>query len=447
MSSQEPGVVAERLIEQARAWGADQSEVWIQESTQLSATVRLGQVETLSEATSRAVSVRVFVGQRVARASSSDLSWETLELLTRGAITRARLTSEDPFADLADDSLPCPAAEDLALYDPRLEEVGAQEAIQQARETERIGLGLDPRVKNSSGASFRLSRGATWGANSKGFRGMFRQSGASLSVQLLGQSENDAAQVSDFWYTTARSLSRLDSPEQVARVAVERVRRHFGARKPATAEVAVVFEPLVAAELLADLFGAVCGESVYLKRSFLAEALGQRVASERVTLVDDGLLPGGLGTRPFDREGVASRRTCVIDNGVLKNFLCSSYSARKLGLPVTGNGAGDGEVPSNFYLVAGPESPEAILRSVERGLYVTRLLGQGVNLVTGDYSRGAFGLWMEQGESVHPVHEVTISSNLREILDGIEAVGSDLDLRDQFAAPTVKVSSFTVAGS
>ena len=447
MSRAELSTLAERSVEQARTLGADQSEAWIHESTQLSTTVRLGQVETLAEATSRALTLRVFVGQRVASASSSDLSEDTLDQLTRGAIARARLASEDPFAGLPDDSLPCPEAESLALYDPQLETIGAQEAIRQAGETERIGLALDPRVKNSSGASFRVSRGTVWGANSRGFRGWFRQSAASLSVHLLGQGENDAAQVSDFWYTAARAWNQMEPPEQVARVAVERVRRHLGARKIATQEVPVVFEPLMAAELLSDLFGAVCGETVYLKRSFLAESRGQRVASPQVTLVDDGVLPGRLGTRPFDREGVASRRTTVLADGVLKNFLCSSYSARKLGLPVTGNGAGNGEVPSNFYLRAGADKPEAIVGSVERGLYVTRLLGQGVNLLTGDYSRGAFGLWIERGEIVHPVHEVTISGNLREMLAGIEQVGTDLDLRDPFAAPTIKISALTMAGN
>lgn len=439
--------LAERLVERAQALGADQSEVLVSESSNLSTSVRLGTVETLTQATSRSLALRVFVGPRMARGASSDLSWETLESLARGAIERARLASEDPCAGLADDSLPLPAAETLDLHDPELEAFGPEEAIAQAREAERVGLALDPRVNNSAGASFRVSRGTIWQANSRGFRGSFRQSAASLAIELLGQSERDTAQVSDYWYTAARARRRLESPEQVARVAVERVRRQFGARKIPTEEVPVILEPLVAAELLSDLFGAVCGELVYLKSSFLADSLGQQVAAERVTVIDDGLLPGGLGTRPFDREGVAARRTVVIENGVLKNFLCSSYSARKLGLPLTGNGAGNGEVPTNFYLVAGAEVPEAILHSFERGLYVTRLMGQGVNLVTGDYSRGAFGLWIEGGEFVHPVHEVTISGNLREMLKGIEAVGNALDVRDQFAAPTIKIAALTVAGS
>jgi len=447
MSAEDIGAVAEKLVRKACGLGADESEAWLTESTQLSARVRFGQVETLTEATTRALSFRILVGTRTARGSSSDLSWDTLESLTRSAIERARLASEDPYAGLPEDPLPVPPVEGLALYDPALERIGPREAIDCARETERIGLALDPRVKNSSGATFRVNRGVVKGANSKGFQGSYRASGASLTLELLGRSDSDAGQVTDFWYTTARSWDRLESPESVARKTVARVRRQLGARKVETQEVPVVFEPLMAAELLSDLFGAVCGEAVYLKRSFLQDARGQQVASERVTVVDDGLLRGGLGTRPFDREGVASRRTVVIRKGFLETFLCGSYSARKLGLPPTGNGAGHGEVPSNFYLEQGDTSAEAIVKSVERGLYVTRLLGQGVNLVTGDYSRGAFGLWLERGEFAHPVHEITISGNLRQMLAGVELVGNDLDLRDQFAAPTIKIASLMVAGT
>jgi len=440
------GALAQRLLAHAREQGADQSEVWLQESTQLSATVRLGLVEELRQATSRALSLRVFLGQRVARATASDLSWETLDPLVRRAIARARLVSEDPFAGLPEHSASFPSPETLALYDPEFERLGPEQAIARARETERIGLSLEPRVRNSSGASFCAVCSAVWGANSRGFCGHFRQSAASLQVTLLGQSGSDAAQVSDYWYSVARHLAQLESCEAVARQAVARVRRHFGACKLATRQVPVVFEPLTAAELLADLFGAVCGELVYLKRSFLAESRGQQVAAEHVTLVDDGLLPGGLGTRPFDREGVAAQRTIVIQKGVLKNFLCSAYAARKLGLAATGNGTDDGEAPTNFYLLPGSTSPEEILRSADHCLYVTRLLGRGVNLVTGDYSRGAFGLWVEQGEIVHPVHEITISGNLRQMLAGVEQVGNDLDLRGQFGAPTLKLAAMTVAG-
>lgn len=439
--------LAERVLERARAAGAEDAEVWAHESTQFSTHVRHGTVESLTEATARALHLRVFVDQRLARASTSDLRAETLAGLVQRAVERARQAGQDPFAGLPEEIRRPPRAEGLALYDPNLESLSPAEKIGLARETEAIGLRLDPRVRNSGGAGFHTSRGQVWLLNTRGFRGQYRATSGSLALHLLGQESASQAQVSDYWYSAARQKEKLESPEQVARTTVERVRRHFGARKVGTQEVPVVFEPLLAAELLYDLFTAVTGEAIYLRRSFLVDALGQKVGSEGVTIVDDGLLPGGLGTRPFDREGVASQRTLVVENGVLRNYLCGSYSARKLNRRSTGNGTGNGEAPSNFYLAAGPHAPEAIVGSVERGLYVTRLLGQGVNLVTGDYSRGAFGLWIENGEFAHAVHEITISGNLRSMLEGVGKVGADLEFRGQFSAPTVEIAAMTVAGT
>lgn len=439
--------LGEGVLERARRAGAADAEVFLQESTRFSTRVRQGQIETLTEATARALHVRVFVDQRVARASTSDLREETLTGLVARAVERARLANQDPFAGLPEEHSPPPAAEPLALYDPHLETLTAAEKIALARETERIALELDPRVKNSGGAGFHSTRGQVWLANSRGFRGHYRATSCSMGLHLLGQEAGGNAQVSDYWYSAARQRAKLESPEQVARTTVERVRRHFGARKVRTQEVPVVLEPLLAAELLSDFFGAVSGEAIYLRQSFLVGALGEKVAAAGVTIVDDGLLAGALGTQPFDREGVPSQRTLVVENGVLRNYLCGSYSARKLGRKSTGNGTGDGEAPSNFYLAAGAPAPEEIIGSVERGLYLTRLLGQGVNLVTGDYSRGAFGLWIENGRLAYPVHEVTISGNLRGMLEGIEHVGRDLEFRDQFAAPTIKIAAMTVAGT
>lgn len=439
--------LAERMLEQARAAGADDAEVFLNESTQFSTRVRQGTVETVTEATTRALHLRVFLDQRVARASASDLRPETLSGLLERALERARAANQDPFAGLPEGTAGAPSGDGLALYDPALEALGPEEKIALARQTEEIGLRLDPRVRNSGGAGFSVARGQVWLGNTRGFRGSYRASSCSLGLHLLGQEAGSGAQVSDYWFSAARQRAKLESPEQVARRTVERVQRHFGARKVATQEVPVVLEPLLAAELLSDLFAAVSGEAVYLRRSFLMHALGEKVAAEGVTIVDDGLLPSGLGTRPFDREGVASQRTLVVENGVLRNFLCGSYSARKLKRKTTGNGTGNGEAPTNFYLAAGRTPPEEIVRSVERGLYVTRLIGQGVNLVTGDYSRGAFGLWIERGKFVYPVHEVTISGNLRHMLKGMELVGTDLDFRDQFAAPTVKIAAMTVGGT
>jgi PmbA protein len=436
-----------RLLKDAQKAGAEHAEVWVQEGTRLTVRVRQGAVEELTEATTRSLHLRVYVEQRLGRTSCSDLHIRTLSGLAKRTVEHAWKAGQDPFAGLPEKAGHAPEAETLDLYDESLADLGAADAVALAKDTERIGLQLDPRIKNSGGASFHSSHGRVWLANSRGFQGTYRSSGCSLGLYLLGQQEGQAAQVADYWYTTSRHRKQLESPEQVARRTVDRVRRHFGARKVATEEVSVVFEPLLAADLISDVFGAVRGEAIYLHRSFLVDALGEKVAAKGVTLLDDGLRPGGLGTRPFDREGVASQKTVVIDDGVLRNYLCGSYSARKLKRASTGNGTGDGEAATNFYLAAGPHSPEAIVASIKRGLYLTRMIGQGVNVVTGDYSRGAFGLWIEDGQFAFPVHEVTVSGNLRRMLEGMEMVGNDLDFRDQFAAPTVKISSMTVAGT
>lgn len=443
-----PPLVAQ-VLQQASAAGADDAEVLLQESTRFSTRVRQGTIETLAEATARGLYLRVFLDQRVARASTSDLRDDTLASLVKRAVERARLASQDPFSGLPETFPPPPSADSLSLYDPGLDSLSPDEKINLARETERIGLALDPRVKNSGGAAFGANSGQIWLANTRGFRGSYRATSCSLGLHLLGQepSGNSQSQVSDYWYSAARHREKLESPEQVARTTVQRVQRHFGARKITTQEVPVIFEPILAAELLSDLFGAVTGEAIYLRRSFLADTLEQQVAATAVTIVDDALLPGGLGSRPFDGEGVASQRTVVVEKGVLRDYLCGTYSARKLGRRSTGNGTGNGESPGNFYLSAGEHDPEAIVKSVRRGLYLTRSLGQGVNLVTGDYSRGAFGLWIEDGALAYPVHEITISSNLRRMLEGVEMVGSDLEFRDQFAAPTIKIAAMTVAGT
>lgn len=439
--------IAEDALRWAKEAGADDAEVLLNQRLEFSTRVHKGVVETLKESTGRSLQLRVFAGQKQARAATSDLRGETVKGLVQRAIERARLASEDSFAGLPEEFGSLPETDTLQLYDPAVEEMTTEEKISLARETEKIGLELDPAVDNSGGASFGANSGRTWLANSRGFVAGFHGTACSLSVYLLGQDGGKAEQPSDYWYTLSRRRAKLDSPQQVARTAVERVKRHFGARKVQTQEVPVIFEPAVAAELLQNMLGAVKGESIYLRRSFLVDQLGKKVANPSVTLIDDGLLKGGIGTRPFDLEGVASQRTVVIENGVLENYLCGSYSARKLRRKRTGNGNGSGDSATNFYLAAGPHSPEEILGSVSNGLYVTRLLGFGVNLVTGDYSRGAYGLWIENGKLTFPVHEITISGNLRQMLEGIEMVGNDLEFRDDISSPTIKINRMTISGT
>lgn len=439
--------LAEKTLQQARQAGAEDAEVLLQDVARFSTRVRHGITETLTEAVSRGLSLRLFLDQRMARASTSDLRESVIAGLVGRAVERAKLANQDPYAGLPDVVSQTVSTDELELYDSNLEALTAAEQISMAYEAERIGLQLEPRIRNSGGATFHTSRSRTMLANTKGFLGQYRASRCSLGLHLLGKDGQNNEQVSDYWYSAARHRNQLDPPEEIAQVAVERVRRHFGARKVATQDAPVVLEPILAAELLSDMFGAVTGEAVYRKRSFLADALDQQVASAEVTIVDDGLKPGCLGTRPFDGEGVAAQRTVVVDRGRLRNFLCGSYSARKLKREPTGNASGNGESPTNFYLQAGKHDPDAILRSVDSGLYLTRILGQGVNLVTGDYSRGAFGLWIEKGQLAYPVHEITISGNLRQMMAGIEMVGHDLDFRDQFAAPTIKIASMTIGGA
>ena len=255
----------------------------------------------------------------------------------------------------------------------------------------------------------------------------------------------------DYWYSSQRKFSRLESPAAVGKRAAERVLRRLGARKAKTCECPVVFDPEIAATLLRQLSSAISGYSLYKGASFLAGKLGEKIASDLVTVVDDGTIPGALGSRPFDGEGLLTKKKTIVERGVLQSYLLDTYSGKKLGLPSTANaarsvGEAPGVGPMNFFLLPGTHAPEEIVASVEDGFYVTELIGFGVNLVTGDYSRGAVGLWIEKGKLAYPVEEITIAGNLKTMLADIEMVGNDLELRGRIAAPTIKISRMTVAG-
>ena len=255
----------------------------------------------------------------------------------------------------------------------------------------------------------------------------------------------------DYWFSVARSLGRLESPEHVGKVAAERTLRRLGARKVKTAQVPIVFDPLVAASILEHIFEGVNGDSVYRGASFLAGKLGQKIAGDNVNVIDDGTLRGGFGTSPFDGEGVPTRRTVVIENGVLKSYLLNTYTAKKLGMQTTGNAsrglAGTpGIGPGNYFLQAGSKTPREITAGIPHGLYVTEFLGHGVNLVTGDYSRGASGLWISGGELAYPVEEITVAGNLKELFFNISEIGNDLEFRGAVAGPTIRVDGLTVGG-
>jgi PmbA protein len=443
--------MASDIVARAVKRGAGDAECVIREGSEFGVTVRLGEVEQLKDSGSKAIGLRVLAGKRAASTYTSDFSKEGIETLIDSALETVRFTSEDPYAGLpeADELGMAADPESLNLYYDDVLELSSEEKIQQAKTAEQAAFAADPRVKNSEGASF----GAGWGrwvlANSRGFAGAYRSTSCSLVAVPIAESNGNKER--DYWYTLGRSAHDLQAPEEVGRIAAERAVRRLDPRKVATKHVPVVFEPPVARSLVGHILQAVSGDTVYRHASFLTDRLGEPVAHAQVTVVDDGLRPGGFGTSPFDDEGVASRRTTIIRDGVLESYLLNCYTARKLGLKTTGNAsrglAGTpGVGPGNFMIEPGSHSPEEILATVKDGLYVTELLGFGVNLVTGDYSRGATGFWIENGERAGPVSELTIAGNLKQIFMDIEMIGSDPDFRGAIIAPTIKIREMTVAG-
>jgi len=436
--------LADRMVRYGRANGADEIEVSVGDGTEFSVDVRLGEIENLVEAGSRSLGLRVIKEEKTAYASSSDLEENTLKRLIRNAVRRAALSSRDEFSALPRLSSRSVDPASLSIYDPEIGRLDSKTKIGLALETERIALS-DARITNSHGASFITNDGEAVLANSNGFTGRFQKTYCSLSVGLQAGDTND--RVEDFWFSSQIHFRTLEPPEQIARTAVERTVRQLRPRKIKTQKVPVVFEPMMTAGLLGFLFSCAAGTAIYQKSSFLVGKLGQRIAGEAITIVDDGLLPAKLGTSPFDAEGVPSRRTVVVQKGILKSYLCNTYAARKLKLKSTGNADGGGVGPNNFYLEPGPHAPADIIRSCEKGLLLIRTLGHGLNPVTGDISRGAFGLWIEGGEIAYPVSEITISGNLGEILKNVEMVGSDLEFRGSICGPTIKVAEMMVAGT
>jgi len=442
--------LAQDIVRRAIEGGATAAECVIREGDEFSTLVRLGQVETLKESGSKAIGVRVFQGKRAANTYSSDFSRAGLDRMLQSALDLAKITSEDPFGGIPDPSQLGSLSADLDLYSADVYSLPGEERISYARRTEKAALDCDPRIKNSDGGSFDAATGHKILANSHGFVGEYQRSYCSLAAVPIAQAENGAMQ-RDFWFSVARSLSRLESPEHVGRVAAERTLRRLGARKVKTAHVPVVFDPLVATSILDHIFEGVNGDSVYRGASFLAGKLGEKIAADRVTVVDDGTLPGGFGTSPFDGEGIPTRRTVVIENGVLKSYLLNTYTAKKLGLTTTGNAARGlagtpGIGPGNYFLQPGAKSPQEIISEIKEGLYVTEFLGHGVNLVTGDYSRGASGLWISGGELAYPVEEITVAGNLKEIFLNLAEIGNDLEFRGSMACPTIRVEGLTVGG-
>jgi PmbA protein len=441
--------IATDVIRMAREKGASGAECTVSEGDEFTVLVRMSEVENLKEAGSRGAGLRVMAGRRTGSAYTSDLSSEGLTKMVDSAMELAKITSEDPHAGLPDACELGKYEGDLKLYYEDPPEVDALAKIEAARQAEAAAFAVDPRIFTTEGASFDSYRGARAFANSDGFRGSYRSSSCSLSCVPVAK--QDESMERDYWYSSARAWSMLENPIEIGRKAAARALRRLGARKVPTQKAAIVFEPRIARSLLGHIFEAVSGDSIYRDSSFLAGKLGQKIAHENLTVIDDGTLPGLFGSSPFDDEGVPSRRTVVIEKGVLKSFLLNSYTARKLGLKTTGNASrgitGNASVGhGNFYIPAGEMPPEEIIKQIKSGLYVTELIGFGVNIVTGDYSRGAAGVWIENGELTYPVSEVTIAGSLIRMLEQLGAIGSDLEFRGSMAAPTLMIPEMTISG-
>jgi PmbA protein len=438
--------IAADAIKQARAAGATDAECTISEGEEFSATVRLGEVETLKQAGSRAAGLRILVGKQTGSSYTSDLSPAGVRQMVAQAMELAAVTTEDPFAGLPDEFGSLDG--DLELYADDVGELKPEFKIEMAKRAEAAAMGHDPRITNSEGGSFESYLGRRAFANSRGFAGEYRSSYCSISAVPVAKQGDTMER--DYWYHNSRTFSKLERPEDIGRIAAERTIRRLGAVKVETQKAPVIFEARVARSLLGNIFEAIEGRSVYRQSTFLAGKLGEQVAATHVTVIDDATMPGLFGTSPFDDEGVKTRRTPVIENGVLKSYLMNTYSAKKLGLKstgsasrgVTGNaGVGHG----NFYLEPGKKSAAELIAQVTNGFYVTELIGSGVNIATGDYSYGAAGVWIRNGELAFAVSEVTIASTLPEMLMGME-IGRDLEFRGSVAAPTILIQEMTIGG-
>jgi len=430
--------IAAQVLDHARALGATAAETEVSEGFGQTVSVRKGEVETIEYNRDKGVGVTVYIGQQRGHASTSDFKPKALRETVEAAHAIARFTAADDCAGLADPDLLAREVADLDLYHPW--DLGVEEAIERARACEAAALGVDPRIRNSEGATLSTQQSHFVYANSNGFVGGYPGSRHSVMCSVIG-GEADEMQRDD-WYSIARSPEQLEAVEEVGRRAGARTARRLGARKIGTMEVPVLFEAPIAASLLGHFAAAASGGSLYRRSSFLLDALGQTIFAPFVRIRDLPDIPRGLGSTPFDDEGVATQARDVVAGGVLNGYFLGSYSARKLGMRSTGNAGGS----HNLVLDSTGEDFAALLRKIGRGLLVTELLGMGVNQVTGDYSRGAAGFWIENGAIAYPVHEITIAGNLKDMFKSIVAIGTDVVARGPRQCGSVLIERMTVAG-
>ncbi|MBE9609803.1 metalloprotease PmbA [Chitinilyticum piscinae] len=430
--------LAQLVLAEAHQQGASACDVEISEGCGLNVSVRMGEVETLEYNRDKGVGVSVYLGQQRGHASTSDFSAIALRDTVAAALAIARHTAADPFAGLADPALFARNFADYDLYHP--ETLPVEAAIAAAQACEAAARAVDPRICNSEGGSVSANAANWVYANSLGFAGGGMNTRYSLSAAVIAG--DGVGMQRDYWYDVARARADLGSPEWVGRRAGERTVRRLGARRVKTGQYPVLFEAPLAGSLIGQWVSAVSGSSLYRKASFLLDSLETQVFAPCVSIIEDPFLPRGMASGAFDSEGVATRRRNVVEAGILKGYFLGSYSARKLGMQTTGNAGG-----AHNLIVPATHKADALLRELGTGLYVTELLGHGINLVTGDYSRGAAGFWVENGQIQYPVEEITIAGNLRDMFRQIVAIGDDVLPGSSRRVGSVLIESMTVAGA
>ncbi|WP_374317394.1 metalloprotease PmbA [Aquabacterium sp.] len=435
----------EDTLHLARKLGATDAAAEVSEGMGLSVSVRKQKLENVERNRDKSIGVSVYIGQRRGNASTSDFSPAALEQTVRAAYDIARYTAEDPAAGLPeveDLALGRAARKDLDLFHPW--HIDAGDAAELARRCEAAALGVDRRITNSEGASVSAQQSHFFAGNTRGFRGGYASSRHSLSVSPIAGRGNDMQR--DFWYSSERSAKDLSKPEAIGRYAAERALARLKARKIATCEVPVLFESPLAAGLLGAYVQATSGGALYRKATFLHDSLGQQVLPTHINIVEDPHILKGKGSAPFDDEGVVTRKRKVVKNGVVQGYFLSSYSARKLGMQTTGHAGGSQNLVLQSRLTNPKDNLKAMLKKLHCGLFVTELMGQGVNYVTGDYSRGAAGYWVENGEIVFPVEEITIASNLKNMFQQIVAVGADEYTYGSKTVGSILIEDMKIAG-
>ncbi|HEY6943098.1 metalloprotease PmbA [Dokdonella sp.] len=430
--------IAGDVVRLARAKGASEADAAASVDLGLAVGVRLGEVETVERTRDRGVSVTVYFGKRKGSASTADLDPKSIALTVEHACAIARHTEEDPANGLADPALLAKTIPDLDLWHPW--DITPEEAIRLGVEIEDAGRAYDPRIDNSDGASVQVGASLTAYANTLGFVGTERSTSHTLSVALIA--ENESGMQRDYWYDSVRRAGDFASAASIGRKAAERTVARLGARRLSTRDCPVLFAPEVARSLVGHFLSAVSGGALYRRASFLVDHVGKPVFPSWMQIVERPHIPRGHGSTAFDSEGVATRDSDLVRNGVLARYILGSYSARKLGLQSTGNAGG----VQNIVVQPGADDLPAMLRRMGSGLLVTELMGQGVSLITGDYSRGASGFWVENGEIAYPVEEITIAGNLREMYADVVAVGRDVDPRSHLLTGSILLERMTIAG-